>query len=127
MPHQIEDEKPDELKSAIVTLLKGNQQIGMNCDLACYPDGTGFFWVEYILCKETVGLLNLTDQQKRMVMDEEELIEIFDNPEEAADLYIQLSGGKEICADNAHKRGHKCEKKRTLKEKAVAYDKDKYF
>lgn len=117
----------EDLKTAIVTLLKKNQQIGMQCDLSCYPTHDGFFFVDYVLCKETVGLLNLTDQQRQMVMDEEELVEIFDNPEDAAEFYINLTGGKEICSDAKHKNGHVERKPRTLKEKTVAYDKDKYF
>lgn len=117
----------DGLKSAIVTLLKQNQQIGMQCDLSCYPTHDGFFFVDYVLCKETVGLLNLTDQQRQMIQDEEELVEIFDNPEDAADFYVKLTGGKEICSDPKHGHGHNDKKVRTLKEKTVAYDKDKYF
>jgi hypothetical protein len=117
------------LKSAIVTLLNRKQEIGMKCDLSCYSTHDGFYSVEYILCPETVTLLNLTDRERRTLMDEEELVEIFDNPEDAADFYIRLSGGRlDICSDPQHSNGHNgYHKKRTLKEKAVAYDKDKYF
>lgn len=123
-------EKPDDgLKTAIVTLLRRNQQIGMQCDLSCYPTHDGYFFVDYILCKDTVNRLNLDDTQKKTLRDEEELVEIFDTPEEAADFYLRLTGGKiDICSDPCHPthNGHNG-KKRTLKEKSVAYDKDKYF
>jgi len=118
----------EDLKTAIVTLLKRNQQIGMQCDLSCYPTHDGFFFVDYILCKDTVTCLNLDEQQRKTLREEEELVEIFDNPEEAAEFYLQLTGGKiDICSDPCHpSHGHNG-KKRTLKEKALAYNKDKYF
>ena len=122
-------EKPEGLKSAIVTLLKRNQQIGMQCDLSCYMTHDGYYHVDYILCWETVGLLNLTEKERKILMDEEELVEIFDNAEEAADFYLRVSGGRtDICSDSQHNNGHNGHsKKRTLKEKSLAYDKDKYF
>ena len=119
------------LKSAIITLLESNQEIGMKCDLACYPTHDGFFFVDYILSEKTVDLLDLDDEQKKTLSEEEELIEIFDNAEEAADFYLRLTGGKmTICSDGQHGNGHghmTNGKKRTLKEKMVAYEKDKYF
>ena len=125
MPYQTED----GLKSAIVILLESNQEIGMKCDLACYPTHDGFFFVDYILCPETVTLLNLTEKERKMLTDEEELSEMFDKAEDAADFYLRLSNGKlSICSDPYHGNGHNGHsKKRTYKEKALAYDKDKYF
>lgn len=123
----------EDLKTAIVTLLKRNQQIGMQCDLSCYPTHDGFFFVDYILCKDTINRLNLDEQQQKTLKEEEELVEIFDNPEEAADFYLKLTNGKiDICSDPCHPshnghNGNGNSKKRTLKEKAVAYEKDKYF
>ena len=119
----------DGLKSAIVTLLNKNQEIGMKCDLSCYPTHDGFFLVDYVLCPETVNLLNLKEQERKVLMEEEELIEMFDTPEEAADFYLRLTGGKMvICSDPSHGNGHDGHsKRRTLKEKIDAYDKDKYF
>jgi hypothetical protein len=117
----------EDLKVAIVTLLKQNQQIGMQCDLSCYPTHDGYFFVDYILCKDTVSRLNLDEKQQKTLRDEEELSEIFDNPEEAADFYIKLTGGKiDVCSDPCHP-SHSNIKKRTFKEKSLAYDKDKYF
>ena len=116
------------LKSAIVTLLIRNQEIGMKCDLSCYPTHDGLFQVDYILCSETVNLLNLTAEERKSLMDEEELVEIFDNAEDAAEFYIRVSGGRsDICSDPAHGKGHGATKKRTFKEKSVSYEKDKYF
>lgn len=118
-----------EMKSAIVTLLKRNQQIGMQCDLACYPTHDGFFFVDYILCEETVNSLNLNDKERKILKDEEELIEMFETPEDAADFYLRLTSGKAICSDQFHANGHNehNSKKRTMKEKVASYDKDKYF
>jgi len=118
----------DDLKTAIVTLLKRNQQIGMQCDLSCYPTHDGFFFVDYILCEETVSRLNLDANERQILKDEEELVEIFDNAEEAADYYLKLTDGRiDVCSDPCHPTHNGNGKKRTLKEKALAYDKDKYF
>ena len=118
----------EDLKSAIVTLLNSNQEIGMKCDLSCYPTHDGLFQVDYILCEETVDLLDLTDKERKSLMDEEELVEIFDTAEEAAEFYIRISGGRsDICSDPEHGHGHGFKKKRTLKEKSLCYEKDKYF
>lgn len=118
----------DGLKSAIVTLLNRNQEIGMKCDLSCYPTHDGLYQVDYILCDETVDSLNLTDNERKVLMEEEELVEIFDNPEDAAEFYIRVSGGRsDICSDPEHGHGHGFKKKRTFKEKSLAYEKDKYF
>lgn len=118
-----------ELKSAIVTLLEKNQEIGMKCDLSCYPTHDGYFFVDYILCPETVDLLHLEDQERQMLMEEEELVEMFDSASAAADFYLRLTGGKiGICSDSSHTNGHNGDvTKRTLKEKIEAFDKDKYF
>jgi hypothetical protein len=121
-------EQAENLKSAIVTLLNRNQEIGMKCDLSCYPTHDGLYQVDYILCEETVDSLNLTDKERKSLMDEEELVEIFDNAEDAAEFYIRISGGRsDICSDPAHGRGHGATKKRTFKEKSTSYEKDKYF
>lgn len=117
----------ESLKSAIVTLLKTNQEIGMRCDLSCYPTHDGFFFVDYILCKETVDQLNLTETERKVLIDEEELSEMFDNADDAAEYYLRLSNGKIICSDPNHGHGHQDMKKRTLKEKSSAYERDKYF
>lgn len=117
----------EELKLAIVTLLKSNQQIGMQCDLSCYPTHDGYFFVDYILCEETVNQLNLNKREWRILKEEEELVEMFDTAEDAADFYLRLTRGKmDICSDPLHSNGHGA-KKRTLKDKVAAYDKDKYF
>jgi hypothetical protein len=117
------------LKSAIVTLLEKNQEIGMKCDLSCYPTHDGFFFVDYILTDETVDSLNLTPEERQSLMDEEELVEIFDNAEDAASFYLRLTGGKlDLCSDPEHGQGHNGNhKKRSLKEKVSAFEKDKYF
>lgn len=118
----------DGLKSAIVTLLSKNQEIGMKCDLSCYPTHDGFYLVDYILCPETVDFLNLKDEERKVLMDEEELVEMFNTPEEAADFYLRLTGGEMVvCSDAFHANGHSHSKKRSLKDKIEAYDKDKYF
>lgn len=112
----------DSLKTAIVTLLKNRQQIGMDCDLACYQTHDDLFFVEYFLNPRTVGQLTLTDTERKTLMGDEELIEIFNTAEEAADFYLRLTGGRLEIAGTISK-----DKKRTLREKVAAHDKDKYF
>jgi len=112
------------LKEAIVTVLSQKQQIGMDCDLACYQDNDGFFHVDYLYSEDTVDVLNLDEQQKKIIHDEEELLEIFETPEEAADFYLKLTNGRiDLCNSYRPKKG----KKRTLEEKVNAFDKDMYF
>jgi hypothetical protein len=119
----VAQETMDSLKTAIVTLLTNRQQIGMDCDLSCYQTHDDLFFVEYFLNPKTVGELTLTDVERRTLADDEELIEIFMTAEEAADFYLRLTGGRlSIVTPNVGK-----EKKRTLKEKVTAHDKDKYF
>jgi len=122
------ESRKEDLKSAMVTLLRSKQQIGMDCDLSCYQTQDGYFQVDYILCEETVHLLHLDEEQERTLVDEEELIEIFETAEEAADFYLKLTGGRMIvCSDEKHGHGHHPTKKRTFKQKALSYDKDRYF
>lgn len=114
-------ETMDSLKSAIVILLNNKQQIGMDCDLACYQTHDGLFFVEYFLNPRTVGELNLTDIERKTLADDEELIEIFTTAEEAADFYLRLTSGR-LTMPIVGK-----EKKRTLKEKVEENEKEKYF
>lgn len=110
-----------DLKTAMVTLLKNGQQIGMDCDLACYPTSDNFYVVDYLYSDDTLAVVNLTDAEFETVMDEEELIEYFETPEEAAEFYLRLSNGKmRITAGRPSN-------KRTYREKVKAYDKEKYF
>lgn len=116
------EEAMDGLRAAIVMLLKNRQQIGMDCDLSCYQTHDDLFFVEYFLNPRTIGQLTLTEVERKTLMDDEELIEIFSTAEEAADFYLRLTGGRLDIGANIAK-----EKKRTLKEKVAAHDKDKYF
>src|SRR5271157_2846571 len=83
-----------DLKTAIVTLLESGGQLNMDADLACYSTKDGYYFVEYFLDEETVSNLNLTDREKKLLKDEDELMEIFDNAEEAVDFYLRLTGGR---------------------------------
>jgi hypothetical protein len=114
---------PEELKTAIVTLLKLDQQIGMNGDLCCYASNDGFFQVDYLYSEETLPLLNLTDREKKTIQEDEELVEVCETAEEAADFYLRLTGGIMFVAPNTIKS----KKKRTLHNKVAAFDKDMYF
>jgi hypothetical protein len=119
----VAQETMDSLKTAIVTLLTNRQQIGMDCDLSCYQTHDDLFFVEYFLNPRTTDELTLTDIQRKTLTDDEELIEIFSTAEEAADFYLQLTGGRlNIVTPNISK-----DKKRSLKEKVTAHEKDKYF
>jgi hypothetical protein len=114
---------PVDLKSAIVTLLKQNQQIGMNGNLCCYYD-EGFYCVDYLYSEESSAILNLTDSERKLLRDEDELCEFCDTPEEAADFYLRLTSGK-MFIDPLGYCGNK--KKKTAKETAVTAEKDQYF
>lgn len=114
----------NDFKSTIVTILNSGSGLNMDADLTCYPTHDGFYFVEYFYSEETMPFLDLTDHERTLIMKEEELIEIFDDPEEAADFYLRLSRGniKALCSYPATKP---C--KRTLEEKVLSFDKDKYF
>ncbi len=110
----------ETLRSAIITLLSERQQIGMGGDLSCYASD-GFYCVDYIYSSETVDFLTLTDREKKTIIDEEELVEYFETPEEAADFYLRLTGGKMAIPSDCNG------KKRTVREKVASYDNDQYF
>jgi len=119
----VDQETMDGLKTAIIILLKNRQQIGMDCDLSCYQTHDDLFFVEYFLNPRTIEELTLTDIERKTLVDDEELIEIFMTAEEAADFYLRITGGRlNIVIPNVSKT-----KKRTLKEKVTSHEKDKYF
>lgn len=112
----------ETLKAAIVTLLKNRQQLNMDCDLCCYPSSDNYYHVDYIYSEESIGALNITERERQLIMDEEELLEIFDTPEEAAEFYLRL------CNNNINLGGYRCNSpKRTIAAKIASYNKDKYF
>jgi hypothetical protein len=117
-----------DLKLALLTLLESGGQINMDADLACYSTKDGYYIVEYFLNEETVSSLNLTSQEKKLLKEDEELIEIFDNPEEAVNFYFRLTDGKMIPAPDFCRDKSKPKKniKNKIAEVKVA-DKDKYF
>jgi hypothetical protein len=107
-------------KSAIVASLKcGN---GVSCYgelLACYPTHDRWYYVDYIFSAETIDKLNLTTSQRNLIKEEEELNELFETPEEAADFYLRVRGPAPLIEHTT--------KKRTLKEKIKKTEKDIYF
>jgi hypothetical protein len=116
-----------ELRAAIITLLENGGQVNMDADLACYSTRDGYYFVEYFLNPDTVDTMNLTAHEKKLLDNEEELMEIFDKPEEAADFYMRLTNGRMIpvpsyCRDKSPKK--------SIKEKVVEVkvaEKDDYF
>ncbi len=108
-----------DLEVAVVALLRSGQQICMDCDLACYPISDGFV-VDYLYSEETIDSINLSEKERKTVMDEEELVEYFETPEDAAVFYLKLSNGK------LKMMGSKSDK-RTITEKLKAHNKEKYF
>jgi len=120
-------EKPNVLKTAILTLLENGGQLNMDADLACYSTHDGYYFVEYFYNEETVGALCLTPHEKKLLEEEEELIEIFDSPEKAVDFYLRLTNGKMIPVPDHCRNinGKKTIKERIQEVKVV--DKDNYF
>ena len=90
--------------------------------LACYPTHDGWYYVDYVFSEGTIDRLNLTDREKRVIKDEEELQEVFETPEEAADFYLRVRGEKEIAELKIAGS-----KKRTLKEKITKTSKNVFF
>jgi hypothetical protein len=120
------------LKTAILTLLNNGGQLNMDGDLACYPTHDGYYFVEYFFNEETVDALCLTAQEKNLLEEEEELVEIFDNPEEAVDFYLRLTKGKmhPLPACSCHDKTTIHNRKKTIHEKlkvAKIADKEDYF
>lgn len=117
----------EQLKNAMVTLLENGGQVNMDADLACYSTRDGYYLVEYFLSEETLGSLNLTAHEKKLLEAEEELVEIFDKATEAVDFYLKLTNGRMIpvpsyCHDKSPKK--------SIKEKIVEVkflEKDEYF
>jgi hypothetical protein len=84
---------PNDLRSGIIAVLNGHGQVSRDADLTCYFS-EGLFCVDYIYTEETAELLHLTDSERKLVHEDDELIEYFENPEEAADFYLRLTGGR---------------------------------
>lgn len=116
-----------ELRDSIINLLENGGQINMDADLACYSTHDGYYFVEYFLSEETVQNLNLTPHEKKLLMDEEELVEVFDNSEEAADFYLRLTNGRMIPVPSYCRYRSPT---KTLKDKVAEVkvsDKEEYF
>jgi hypothetical protein len=107
-------------RDAIVASLKcGN---GVSCYgelLACYPTHDKWYYVDYIFSTETIDKLNLTTSQRNLIKEEEELNELFETPEEAADFYLKVRGPAPAVEHIVEKR--------TLKEKIKKTEKDAFF
>jgi len=115
------------LKTAILTLLENGGQLNMDADLACYSTHDGYYFVEYFYNENTIKSLNLTEHEKKLLEDEEELIEIFDSPEEAIDFYLRLTNGRMIPLPDhcRNKNDKKTAKDRILEMKTL--ENDNYF
>lgn len=109
----------EKVKESIVNLLKAGIQINFDANVSCYQDAEGHFNVEYWLEENAKSCLELTDEQKRMLEEEEELLEVFDEPEPAAEYFLKLWAGTP--------KGREKIEKRCLKQKISNYDKDRYF
>lgn len=109
-----------ELKTAILTLLENGGQLNMDADLACYSTHDGYYFVEYFYNESTIKSLNLTEHEKKLLEDEDELIEIFDSPEEAMEFYLRLTNGKMMpLPDHCRNRNNKKTVKERLQEKSL--------
>ena len=117
----------ESLKAAILTLLENGGQLNMDADLACYSTHDGYYIVEYFFNEDTVNKLNLTEREKELLKEEEELIEIFDSPEEAVEFFLRLTNGRMIpLPDNCRNRNGKKTAKERIQE-VDAIEKDNYF
>ncbi len=79
-----------ELKDAYVATLKSGIGLDMMEDITCYPTSDGRFSVEYHLFEENFENVGLTSHQFNLLKEERELLEIFDNAEEAIDFFLKL-------------------------------------
>lgn len=116
----------EEVKAAIATVLSGRGQITMDGDLCCYHND-GMYCVDYIYSQETAETLNFTELEKNLLKSEEELVEYFEKPEEAAEFYLRVTGGRLLEVYPEHRKPRTDIKKRVAAIEAVALDKDSYF
>jgi hypothetical protein len=113
----------EEMVSAIVTMLNNKQEVSALGDLACWAEFDGSYAVQYFYDDTTVNHLNMTQEELKIVMEEEELVMYYPTPEEAARFYLRLLNGKVHYDGNGNGRSTR----RTLQQKLKAYDEDKYF
>ena len=83
--------KNDQLKEAIVCLLKNRIGVDMIADVCVNPDGKGFV-VSYIPTDESGRAGGLNKQQAKMMEEDGEMTEYFDSAEEAAELFLRIRG-----------------------------------
>ena len=108
-----------DLKEAYVATLKSGIGLDMLEDITCYPTSDGCFSVEYWVHEDNYESLDLTSHQFNLLKDEGQLLEIFDGPEEAIDLFLKLRPkGKYSYEDG---RGG------NLKETLAAKKKNRFF
>lgn len=113
-------------RDAIIESLKcGNGVSAYGELLSCYPTSDNWYYVDYIFSEETVDRLNLSDREKKIVKEEEELQELFPTPEEAADFYLKVRGTNEYKAIRQMAINGKL--KRTLKDKVAKTAKLVFF
>ena len=119
---------PNDLRSGIIAVLNGHGQVSRDADLTCYFS-EGLFCVDYIYTEETAELLHLTDSERKLVHENDELVEYFDNAEQAADFYLRLTGGSIMEPPDMKHR--KCVKQEAEHHQhameMLALDKDNYF
>lgn len=111
-----------DLRDAIIVVLENGGLVDVAADLACFKYGNQYC-VEYWYDERTVDLLEVTDSQRKEIRNDEELLEFFETPEEAADFCLKI--GHNLPKDEALME--EPVGKRTLQQKLASVKKDEYF
>lgn len=78
-----------DLRSAILICLKNRIGLDMLSDLTVYPHDDGFA-VSYMPSEASGKAGGLSAEQAEMLCEEGEMLEFYDNPEEAVDMYLKI-------------------------------------
>jgi len=108
-----------DLKEAYVATLKSGIGLDMLEDITCYPISDGFL-VEYYVHEENYESLDLAPYQFNLLKEEDELSEVFDNPEDAVDFFLKLRPKGKYSYQEKGKGG-------TLTEALTIKKKNRYF
>jgi hypothetical protein len=82
-----------ELRAAIICILQNGGMVDVAVDLTAYKYGNQYC-VEYWYDKNSIDVLNLTAEQRKIIKDDDELLEFFDTPEEATDFCLKISNNR---------------------------------
>lgn len=78
-----------DFKQAVSLVVENGACVNLSADLAIYKCG-GNYCVEYWFDETTINLLNLTEEQKSTIKEDEELLEFFDNVDSAVEFCFTI-------------------------------------